>query len=226
MGDWRQTLFVWKGTIKARGASGQPSGQPSSVSDLGVIWEGSWLPLAEGQSAAELTDEAFDESPNKFEMIGTCASSEDSSTWTWRGSYLLDQGDGNGHQRFEDIEHRCRLYERGSNAVSSFESRCQSYCVGWGLTEFGSFTSGGWLNEKSLTIARRYLPDKDPRRGPREAHHVDATLIWEDAPSTGPTGSKFLEVGLPFRNPAKVSAKSGKLAAGKASRSSKLKARQ
>ena len=191
MGEWRNTLFVWRGKLQLNF---------TQSCEFELRWSGSWLPLENGQDATELCDETFAASPNTFEMVCKPDVEEDhTSSWSWQGSYLLDNGDG--HERFKDIEHRLRVFDRFSNkpTVPVDENWHDRYCVGWGTTEFGVFTSGGWINGRTLTIARRYLIDKDTRRGPREAPHIDTSLIWSEPPSHNVVGNLFLEKGLPFR---------------------------
>ena len=103
-----------------------------------------------------------------------------------RGSYLLDQGDGRGRTRFEDVSHRLAVAALPLGASGEPFAARVAAC---GQTEFGSFVSYGRVSvsarpgpsgpepgpgpggapELVLTLARRYVDDADPR------------AKWEDA---------------------------------------------
>ena len=77
----------------------------------------------------------------------------------FKGSYLLDQGDGAGLCPYRDIQHRFHLAPAPDGQTVLVAAR--------GSTEFGYFISAGALASVDggvvLTLARRYLEDNDPR---------------------------------------------------------------
>ena len=82
-----------------------------------------------------------------------------------RSSYLLDQGDGRGRQRFADEAH-CLAF---GDARADAQGGASAAVAAVGATEFGRFVSFGRAEASggggalTLTLARRYLDDADPR---------------------------------------------------------------
>jgi len=81
-----------------------------------------------------------------------------------RSSYLLDQGDGRGRQRFADEVH-CLAF---GEALADAQGAASAAVAAVGATEFGRFVSFGRAKASSggaltLTLARRYIDDADPR---------------------------------------------------------------
>lgn len=192
MGDWKETLFVWRGDLYC-----SPAGE--------VTWKGSWVgtqnPIDEFPSP-----EDFRSSENLFEL--TCSVNKltlsslklrtSRSDITWRGHYLLDNG--GGPEKFEDFEHDCcflpidgALLPDNMNTASDKEHSCALYVVARGKTEFGEFVSRGVVLPSSkgtetdtgaegdegsarplgltLTLARRYVRSGDPRlKGALDSH--------------------------------------------------------
>ena len=147
-----------------------------------VEWKGTWVGM--GPEDSFPTDEDFVGSENAFsqqiDMNG-----ED--RWVCSGTYLLDNGDG--HESFSDIAHALYVIRKGDQGVIDLAApspplSAPLYVVAAGKTEFGNFFSKGCItmvnrkpdkeavkNEEhiqdqvwTLTLARRYLPDKDPRQ--------------------------------------------------------------
>lgn len=182
LSDWRSTIFYWRGNISIT-----PS---DSGKDATLIWEGSW----EGSADGFPKEEEFQSSLNKFRLVcndpknisGDSITTNETDGITTdvmeklinlegslKGSYLLDQGDGQGLQRFEDHSHEFATSEIITDKEDKF--LVVSAC---GSTEFGRFISHGRITlatstidpptstqskTLTLTLARRYVMDKDSR---------------------------------------------------------------
>lgn len=121
-------------------------GTISGVSDN--VWSGTWVASENGLPA----DAEFDASNTTFRLESKTPLGPDAAG-EFTGKYKLDQGDG--LQDFEDVYHNI--------AVSA------SLCAARGNTEFGEFVSLGKFvraadGTLTLTLARRYIGDRDPRR--------------------------------------------------------------
>jgi len=168
--DWRSTIFYWRGRLTLE-------------SEL-VTWSGAWVGSSEGHP----TPEAFAASENTFSLtaaaplLGTLAEllqrkshkngnqdkqeeQEEESVLDFTGKYKLDQEDGRGIQSYSDFEHKVAFGRFFQDAGFSVVAAC-------GVTEFGRFVSHGRLtssvgNDEGdnivLTLARRYVSDKDLR---------------------------------------------------------------
>ena len=192
MGDWKDTLFCWRGIL---------SKGPIGV----VVWRGAWVGSEDGELPAV---EAFEQSANSFELHadGATASLAGAEVM-WRGSYLLDNGDGLA--KCEDWSHECAFGEQKASAammtarpaaMAPAAATTAGSLVMWarylahgvsgagtdeasdagagaatateaaacvvaakGTTEFGKFISRGLLEGDTLTLCRRYVDDKDAR---------------------------------------------------------------
>ena len=162
-GDWKETVFFWRGLLRIYYGGQQQK----------LTWDGSWVP---GTSAAGLpSDAAFDASVSTFaltavlppQMSGIRLSaagdmlSPSAMTARFKGSYLLDNGDG--LNPYTDFAHSFQIFRASSDTV---------LVVAKGTTEFGPFISAGRLdhapsdttgNAVKLTLARRYLEERDKR---------------------------------------------------------------
>ena len=148
MPKWRDTLFIWNGSLK--------DGK----------WDGGWLGVdsADAQKAATPTAQEFADSPNKFtvafELPGGGMFSPTTQiqpgtqvSATAGDGYLLDQGDG--HARYKDGEHRLHFFTK-TDADFLVAAR--------GRNEFAPFVSlGKYQKDGQLVLARRYLDEKDAR---------------------------------------------------------------
>ena len=100
----------------------------------------------------------------------------------FKGSYLLDQGDGAGLCPYRDIQHRFHLAPAPDGQTVLVAAR--------GSTEFGYFISAGALASVDgggiqLTLARRYLEDDDPRAKWSSPARVVEELLRKE-PTGGP----------------------------------------
>ncbi len=144
--DWRTPIFYWRGVIEDE-----------------WVWSGTWVVSDSG--LPELED--FEKSANTFrltcsEMFGMLPMTEEVATFT--GSYKLDNGAG--LQDVKDFQHRIKVVESDQLDAMGLAKWC---VVGArGTTEFGEFVSLGRLDRDfqggvTLTLARRYIADDDPR---------------------------------------------------------------
>mmetsp|Transcript_15260 Transcript_15260/g.22356 ORF Transcript_15260/g.22356 Transcript_15260/m.22356 type:complete len:227 (-) Transcript_15260:98-778(-) len=154
MPTWRDTIFVWKGSLKD------------------AEWDGSWVGvvMADATAAATPTAQDFSSSANLFTLsleeeeggaklsnlqilAGNIVTAVDGV------GYLLDQGDGNGHRRYKDHVHRVKFCRYGEGAFGS-----DLMVAAVGSNEFGPFVSlGKFCEDNQLVLARRYLDQDDAR---------------------------------------------------------------
>jgi uncharacterized cupin superfamily protein len=164
-GDWKATLFYWRGGLQLHPATKKLS------------WRGAWvgstkgLPSEASFSSSENTFELSANLPKKMLMptlssVATEFAPKAGISARFTGSYLLDQGDGNGPQKYSDISQSFLIFVRGTGVQVAAK----------GTTEFGSFVSAGKLSPGDqkqsdsageagvqLTLVRRYLDDGDAR---------------------------------------------------------------
>ena len=153
--DWRGPLFYWRGTV------------------AGTTWEGRWV----ASDAGLPSEEEFATSENTFKLecsadLATLGSlrvresmKEEEPPQFVSGSYKLDNGEGLAD--YSDLEHKLWAVDGPpSHHPSTHEWAAVGAC---GDTEFGRFVSLGRLDKPSegrytrLTLARRYIDEKDPR---------------------------------------------------------------
>lgn len=161
--DWRSTLFFWRGVLASDTWQGTWVGAPPTDA-------ASPLPAAYAASASTFTATL---SPAALPAPLTLASLLGHSC-SISSAYLLDQGDGQGLQRFSDGQHALRVADapRGE-APSALAAAC-------GENEFGSFVSAGLLavegGQATLTLARRYVREGDARARWRGGEGARAAL--------------------------------------------------
>ena len=188
MDEWKETLFVWRGFVEAGNEEGEivfegtwvgqekkadfPTNEEFENSENKFKLVG----RNEKMSKKGPIDEFFgaksksDKKESK-EMKIEVKKDEDGAPKddekmvirfdNIRSSYLLDNGDG--LKSYKDVEHV--LY------MDDFSSKHPNYAVAcaYGRTEFGEFVSKGYVDKETapgktlLTLARRYIEDKDPR---------------------------------------------------------------
>jgi len=158
MGDWRETLFVWRGSLVLEEGS--------------VRFVGSWLGhngrLNEKLSEKEETPNTFSLTSSSFDTatassIGTASCPFRGAKISWRGHYLLDNGAG--LTRNTDTTHEMIFEDDGSSSKALL-------CVAKGANEYGKFISRGYLHQEQeeegktsywLVLARRYVQASDSR---------------------------------------------------------------
>ena len=160
-----------------------------------MVWAGAWVAGVEGECPSN-TD--FNESENVFSLSSPFEKNVESKlnaeqfhglTPAWNGEYKLDNGEGLG--TYSDLEHVSQFVFPSD---TEDKAACQELlCVAKGNTEFGKFMSHGVLSftdegEVQLTLARRYIGDKDPRvkwKLDDIAGHIDDThrqAPWNQLP--------------------------------------------
>ena len=132
--DWRATVFFWRGALTLSG-------------DRDLVWAGAWVgSTGPGEPSAD----EFASSENVFRLTAKTqlevlsVESMQGQTWSFIGTYKLDQGGGCGLETFSDLEH--------SFAVGTLhgETNARFFVVGaCGNTEFGRFISHGRLFESA-----------------------------------------------------------------------------
>ena len=137
-------------------------------------WQGSWVASEDGLPS----DADFQESTSTFKL----SAEKGELAGKLAGSYKLDNGDGPAD--YSDIEHIVHATPVTSKAGTPL------VVVGArGDTEFGKFLSMGVLVGTTLTLARRYIDDKDPR------NKLSATAVVEEhCPAIGnltPTSCEY-----------------------------------
>lgn len=172
MASWRDTLFIWKGSLK------------------GAAWDGQWIGIDSADAhGATPSAKDFSESLNNFSLTleggnqNYFSSSEIKpgvEVWATAGAgYLLDQNDGQGHKRYNDSQHRVRFCR---------EQNSDWLVVASGENEFAPFVSlGKYGKDGELILARRYLDEKDER--------VRWTLDDLDA-----AAGSAIDIAAPWRN--------------------------
>ena len=147
--DWRTPLFYWRGNCNE------------------TSWSGTWVASAEGLPS----DADFAASANTFtlscsENISTMSDgpsgTADAPAATLTGSYK-----GDGQEDISDIKHSICVQEGPAMGGPMGDSGWVSV-AGRGTNRFGKFLSLGKMvrtndGEHVLTLARRYLAEKDPR---------------------------------------------------------------
>lgn len=166
--DWRESMFFWRGELTFK------EDNPNQMT-----WRGTWV----SSISAEPEDSDYTTSKNTFistfsldsEVKGITLASLTSASLTGsiHSKYLLDQGDGNGLQEYEDIKQTFCTFATGDKV----------FMTALGSTEFGSFVSCGTLTEKedgalTLLLARRYIDEEyDSRSLLEDASKVQASCL-------------------------------------------------
>jgi hypothetical protein len=157
--DWRAPLFYWKGTLTF---------QKQQKSRDRLVWAGSWFASSEGlpsdQDFESTKDNSFslyytltkeDEDHHKSGDLSLDESWLLGRTGKFQGAYMLDNG--TGHEKCKDKKHEFAVIEGGFLVAAR------------GETDFGAFVSLGRIEQRVddkawvLTLARRYMDDRDAR---------------------------------------------------------------
>jgi hypothetical protein len=216
--DWRETLFFWRGKVSEADGDGALS------------WSGTWV----GSDGQLPTSSQFAASPNTFTATLTgpaTAATLHGASLSVSSKYLLDNGEG--LQEYTDISQLLHIESRsessGSEGVDSgggggsSRGGAAAAAAACGSTEFGLFISFGVLEFGTqggsvLTLARRYLSDKDTRvTWGREGGGARAVLdkVLQTAASSREQGGRSAEatdwlLALPWRAQAGKVAKGGR----------------
>lgn len=145
--------------------------------EVSLKWEGTWVPCencpdAKKAEAPRRIGTARDvESANHFAVSGSAKPSDlkpedDSTAVPHEGSLCLgegwDMGEGDEKKKHKDANHQVLL----SNIrwMGNVRDQRDNLVFAKGKNDFGNFISTGWMRPGCrLTLARRYLDDKDAR---------------------------------------------------------------
>jgi len=146
--SWRDTLFVWRGTLVGDGDR--------------LTFEGSWVGATTGPGLPSLSE--HEASENVFSVTGRIPGGGiddlDGKTWTVDGgAYQLDNGEG--LEEHADDAYTVEFKEAESGAADE-PRRVLAWSVG--ENEFGKFIIAGSMPEAGvLCLQRRYIDNKDAR---------------------------------------------------------------
>ena len=185
--NWRETLYIWDGIVTARMPSlaAEDSAKNSESAPIPLHWEGSWLPITGAPDAA--TVEAPKRNAFKRDMDAECkfAVGGNATPLTRKGdekddndnddkehfflAKLVDgtgwemrDGDGEAKATHKDSVHDVLL--KTIRWSGNQKDETESLVVAKGENAFGPFCSVGWMRPGCRwTVARRYLPEEDPR---------------------------------------------------------------
>lgn len=177
--SWRDTLFIWRGdiVIEAYFSSVGPK-HPSGK----VQFKGRWVGVADAADARDARmppDDAFRASSDEFDVIGKADALDVSGDGTYvfdeegpGKGWMLDQGDGAGRRWYRDREHKVKcvgnwVFAKGHNEFASFVSvgALSGYAYQQRISETEEGSSKTVTIRRQLTLARRYLDDRDVRCG-------------------------------------------------------------
>jgi hypothetical protein len=168
---WCDTLYVWDGIVEVNDEDGE------NKKEISLKWEGTWVPCencadAKKAEAPKRVGTARDvESANHFAVNGSAKpmesmTEEGSTAKPHEGSLTLGQGwdmaEGDEIKKYKDSVHQVLL----SNIrwMGNVRDQRDNLVFAKGKNDFGHFISTGWMRPGCrLTLARRYLDDKDAR---------------------------------------------------------------
>jgi hypothetical protein len=207
--DWKRPLFYWKGKLV----------YDSEKNNL--RWDGSWV---SGFAEHGLPDEqefVKAKQTASFELINTGKLGRDPSVGTseqngdplaspllgvsgrFKGSYLLDQGDGQGPSKYSDKSHHFAIASQGEGTNKGPLLVAAAAC---GTTAFGSFVSAGYVKITvtpdftaatsttevgELILARRYMGDDDSRTSLVKNAKLVLDACFNKAAPFDPDGTSF-----------------------------------
>lgn len=207
--DWRVPLFYWKGDFDAGfkqwsgtwvAAEEVPSDKEFADSATSFLLELAATDVtapADGSVCMEMSLPSFIESEftTKVEYDRWCKERQEGSgdgetikalAGSFSGTYKLDNGGGLAD--YSDLTHDFKSLQTTGGCV---------VCVAKGTTEFGAFVSMGTLVGTTLTLARRYIGDKDPRKKQSLADALDSLQGSTDTAEQ--LLSKLQQEALPWR---------------------------
>jgi hypothetical protein len=176
--NWKETLFVWTGTLSLEPGSLTRGEVPLSF-DHPIHFKGSWLPstsaatIGDPLHPASLNPPALNsaDNPNTFFLSTTLAAHQTDFLVfnSFSGSYMLDNG--NGHRSNKDKSHTLIISRHAAFRSTPGGPRNLRLCAARGDTQFGKFESLGFVlcddvancthegGPPLLVLARRYIPD-------------------------------------------------------------------
>lgn len=182
--SWRNTLYIWDGIliVKSDDEKKKGDGDDDPNKELPSTWEGTWVgvenvPDATKAEAPKRVGAAKDvESSNTFSVSGTAKKckeekDEDDSSGTTTSNPMeisltegegWDMGDGDDKKKYKDTVHQVLV--SNMKWMGNFKDQRDNLVFAKGKNEFGNFISAGWMRPGNrVTLARRYLDDKDAR---------------------------------------------------------------
>jgi len=158
-GTWRDTLFVWIGTI----TDDNDDGEGHSIKLLNYSWKGKWVGCHSSESDNPTAEERKN-SRNTFTVKGITKKSDYSDS---KGEivlssteYLLDNGDG--LETHYDPSYDISWYVNDDGGDGDDDDGFKIVTAA-GENEYGSFISAGSWRGDELILARRYVQDGDCR---------------------------------------------------------------
>jgi hypothetical protein len=188
--SWRDTLFVWDGILVAKETSSSNNNNNNdnnnnnkATTTTTVEWEGTWVGV-DNENATKVEAPkrgAFDElvaSDMHFQVSGTAHEQDDGSILmsVTQGSGWDFKKDNDDTKKHCDIKHDLYLQSlKWTGAVGGDQTPNLIFSEGEN-NEFGKFVGVGWMRPGNrMTVARRYLADKDERT-------LDTVkkIVWEE----------------------------------------------
>lgn len=175
--SWRDTLFIWDGILVAD----EQTKNEDDAAATPVKWEGTWVGVENKQAAKVEAPKrgAFDElvsSENHFHISGFASEEKDGSI---KASCVegsgWDMGEGEDKKKHVDTRHDLYMESlKWTGAVGGDQSANLIFAEG--ENEFGKFVGVGWVRPGNrLTVARRYLGEKDER-----TLNTVRKIVWEE----------------------------------------------
>lgn len=162
-GTWRDTLFVWCGTLEQT-TTGEERQR--------VEWRGTWIGCEDcGDACTAPTPAAFGASDMTFCVAGwreegpSSSDADDEKAAVFKANLTdgpgWDLDNGAGTTKYKDHEHT--VYLQGSPWGSVDDQ--STLIVAKGTNEFGPFLSAGYRlpDDNKIMLARRYLDEGDQR---------------------------------------------------------------
>lgn len=187
--SWRDSLYIWDGIVslhvdpKSTEGEGKDEGKDDSIP---VHWEGTWISTEarDATEAAAPKRTAFAEYVNsdfRFDVEGTAkplvtkagnAEDKESSAPVLAGMFVATITQGAGWDMEDEETKTKKKYNDTTHDVlvkslkwsGNMFDQTENLIVAKGENEFGAFVSAGWMRPGNRwTLARRYLPEGDPR---------------------------------------------------------------
>lgn len=185
--SWRDTLYIWDGIVSLTTDSKSVEDNDKKDGGIPIHWEGTWVPAeaSDATKAEAPKRNAFQEyvdSDFRFDVDGSAKplstedgddGNKDSTSSSPQGSmFVASITDGSGWDMEDDDTKNKKKYNDTTHDVlvkslkwsGNMFDQTENLIVAKGENEFGSFVSAGWMRPGNRwTLARRYLPDGDPR---------------------------------------------------------------
>jgi hypothetical protein len=178
---WRDTLYVWDGIVSLHMDRKSTEGTDKDNS-IPIHWEGTWVPMeaSDATKAPAPKRNAFAEyvdSDYRFDIDGsakplTSEEGKESASSSPGGMFVASVTDGAGwdmedeetksKQKYQDTTHEVLV--KSLKWSGNMFDQTENLIVAKGENKFGPFVSAGWMRPGNRwTLARRYLPEGDPR---------------------------------------------------------------